>query len=306
MKGNLLRRDAPAKQLPFDYATQFGNKKRENNVKAFPFFYNFIRYPYQVGNDQTGIYQVSAADAEGPDGLQILPNGILDIPVVMDNDYPFHLLYMKYGAFRPSSFTVATLDAGNTFAQPAPDTMYNDDTIVIDSLTTTTGPIVGQVYYVVNALASTFQISLTSGGAALNLTSNGSAAYRRQGGRYGSRERLSYPYTGSNPASPGQGLVPTTARNTRTPYWADLDVSVYVPSSGSRDLYGGFQREGLGGSVLEVSMPISSLQGAQDGLGMIKTPYQLPASATVSIRVKSRAFYPLRVYGVLFGYKITI
>lgn len=314
MKTELLRRVRPNAQLPHDYAVQFGEKKRDNTTKAYPFFYNFIRYPYQIGTPDdsfgstqaTGIYRVSAADAEGPDGLNIVPGGILDIPVVMDNDTNFHLLYTKFGAFRVSQFTLTTTDVGDTFSQPTTDPFIDGQTLVIDTLTTTTGPVVGQVYFVKAAGATTFQISLTNGGAAITLTTNGSAVVRRQGGIYGSREYLLFPFTNSNPAAPGQALALETDRNARIPYWTELDVSLYLPSSGSRDVYGGFQREPIGGVTQEAPIPILDLQGSQDGVGMLKTPYQLTKSATVLIRVRSRCAYPLRVYGHLFGYKITL
>ncbi len=315
MKTDLSRRIPlpPLAQMPHDYAVQFGMKKRDQDTKAFPFFYNFIRYPYQIGNQDSfganqdvGIYRVTAADAEGPDGLTLPSLGILDIPIVMDNDANFHLLYTKFGAFRVSQFTVATTDAGDVFAQPATDLLVTGQTIVIDTLTTTTGPIVGTVYFVISAGATTFQISLTEGGAAITLTDNGSAVIRRQGGVFGSREYLLYPYINSNPAAPGQGLVPDVQRNTRIPYWTELDVSLYMTSSASRDVYGGFQREPIGGATLEAPIPILDLQGSQDGVGMLKTPFQLTKSATVLIRVRSRSAYPLRVYGHCFGYKITV
>lgn len=316
MKPELSRRIiAPSlTQMPHDYAVQFGEKKRDQDVKAFPFFYNFIRYPYQIGTpddsfgaDQvTGIYRVTAADAEGPDGLTLPSLGILDIPVVMDNDSNFHLLYTKFGAFRVTNFTVATTDAGDVFAQPSTDPLVTGQTVVIDTLTTTTGPIVGTVYYVVNAGATTFQISLTDGGTAIALTLDGTAAIRVQGGVYGSREYLIYPYSNTNPTAPGQGLVPDVQKNARIPYWTELDVSMYMTSSASRDLYGGFQREPIGGATLEAPIPILDLQGSQDGIGMLKTPFQLSKSATVMIRIRSRSAYPLRVYGHLFGYKITV
>src|SRR5690606_30103091 len=123
MKTELSRR-IPGPAIPqhaHDYAVQFGDKKRDQDTKAFPFFYNFIRYPYQIGtpddsfgaNQDIGIYRVTANQAEGPDGLTLNPGGILDIPIVMDNDSNFHLLYAKYGAFRKLDFT-ASVDEGFT------------------------------------------------------------------------------------------------------------------------------------------------------------------------------------------------
>jgi len=305
-------------QMAIDYAVQFGDPKRDyhgidgGTLKAYPFFYNFIRAPYQIGtpddafgaNQDVGIYRVTSGSAEGPDGLTLVAGGILDIPIVMDNDTNFHLLYAKYGAFRITDFTVVTTDAGDTFAQPLTDLIVAGDRIIIDTLTSTTGPVIGVPYFVISVTATTFQISATDGGAAIVLTTNGTAHFYKTGGIYGSREYLLYPYTNPYPTT-AQGLLPDVARNTRIPYWSELDVSMYMPSSGARDVYGGFQRAPIGGATEEQPLPILDLQGDQDGLGMLKTAFQLTKSATVWIRIRSRSRFPLRVYGHLFGYKIT-
>ena len=50
----------------------------------------------------------------------------------------------------------------------------NGDTISFDSITTTTGIVAGQIYYVINKTADTFQLSATKDGSALILTNDGS------------------------------------------------------------------------------------------------------------------------------------
>jgi len=50
----------------------------------------------------------------------------------------------------------------------------NGDTISFDSITITTGIVAGQIYYVVNKTADTFQLSATEDGTALTLTNDGS------------------------------------------------------------------------------------------------------------------------------------
>jgi len=52
----------------------------------------------------------------------------------------------------------------------------NGTLVGFSSIVTTTGILVNTPYYVVNAAANTFQVSLTNAGAALTLTSNGSGA----------------------------------------------------------------------------------------------------------------------------------
>ena len=64
-------------------------------------------------------------------------------------------------------------DTGDTVTRTAHG--YTDGmTVSFSSITTTTGIVAGQIYYVVNATANTFQVSATSGGAALALTTDGS------------------------------------------------------------------------------------------------------------------------------------
>jgi hypothetical protein len=316
MQDNTIVRKTPSNLVPqreHDAAVQFGGSARVNNVKAFPFFYNFTKYPYQEGiaDPTTGIYTITGDSAEGPDGLTIQPGAILDVPIIMDADIPFHLLYIKYGAFRQNVFTAAMVEG--IFTYPTGVTsLPNDTRIMWVTLDPTIGAnyTLGTQYYVINTSPtfSTFQISLTSGGASVDpVGTTGSA------GTYmilsanslrppGSREYLLYPSVYNSGA---QGLF-NASRNARIPYWTELDVSVYFPSSGGRDLYGGFQREPLKGATEEQPIPILNLQGSQDGLGMVKTPYQLAAGAFVNLRFRSRSSYALQVYGHLFGYKITI
>lgn len=94
--------------------------------------------------------------------------------------------------------------------------------------------------------------------------------------------------------------------NQLIPRWTELDVSVYMVSSGARDLYGAFQRDGLTGQRLEIPVPAMALQGDDDGMGEVRTAFQLPKAATVVVKVRNRGASTLNVYGHLFGYKITV
>lgn len=210
-------------------AVRFGEVRRYDRMKAFPFFYSFVAYPYQAGqvNDSTGIYSTPAAGADGPDGLLVAANGgVLEMPIVMDRDTNFHLLSIRYGAFNP------TVVAPNT----------------------------------------------------------------------GSRARLLPP----NTSLQGGRSVFQAEMNQMDYYSTYLDVSVYMVSSGARDLYGGMQRNPLTGARDELPIPVQATQGVQDGCGSLRTAFQLPKSASVRIRVVNRFSASLRVYGHLFGYKITI
>lgn len=233
---------ALAKQQLAKRAVKVNDPRRDQRVKAFPYFANFLPYPYQNSdvNQATGFYANTVAQAEGPDGLAIAANqGRLDIPIVMNRDTAFHMLYVKYGAFNP-----------------------------------------------------TVEAPLTAG----------------------SRERLVAP---NNSLQGGRSLF-DASMNQRIPYYSLLDVSFYLVSSGARDLYGGFQHEQFScgdpfaaqtiasNTRAEIPIPVKALQGQEDGMAMVRTPYQLPAAATVLIRIVNHHTAALRVYGCLFGYKIPL
>ena len=81
-------------------AVSFTEKTRNNNVGAFPFLYSFIGYPYQYGAiSNAGFYGNTVAEAEGPDGLLLTLGQLLRIPITMDRDANFHMLWMRYTVF---------------------------------------------------------------------------------------------------------------------------------------------------------------------------------------------------------------
>lgn len=210
-------------------AVRFGEIRRYDRMRAYPFFYNFISDPYQQGqvDSATGIYQVSVADAQGPDGLLIAASsGVLEIPIVMDRDTIFHLLSIRYGAWNPS------LSPPNT----------------------------------------------------------------------GSRAALLQPAD----ALQGGNSYFQAQMNQFDYYVSYLDVSVYMVSSGARDLMGGMQRDAITGAREEIPVPAQATQGTQDGAGSLRTAFQLPKEASVRIRIVNRYPAALRVYGHLFGYKVTV
>lgn len=283
-----------------------GNLARDPaGVNAYPFFYGFVKYPYQTGvaDVLTGVYSVTDNSAEGPDGLAIPAGGVLNIPIIMEKDAAFHLLYTKFGAFRVSEFTSTV--AASLIGQSLGDLRVATDRIHFTDIGTNTGIDTTRDYFAVSITATTFQVSLTSGGAAVTIVGAASVVWRFVSAAVGSRDYLLYPYTVGTPNF-NNALLNAGQHGARIPYWTELDVTMHVVSSGGRDLYGGFQRQPLTGVTEEAPIPMLDLQASKDGLGMVKTPYQLGKSANVNIRVTSRSAYPLRVYGYLFGYKILI
>ncbi len=288
-------------------AVQFDGPSRDTGgMKAYPFFYGFTRFPYQEGvaDPTTGIYSITGASAEGPDGLAIAAGGSLNIPIVMDDDTNFHLLSIKYGAFRVNEFTTAIVNADDTVGQSLGDLITSYDQILFTNLGEATGVNVGQLYWAVTITATTFQVSLTAGGAPLALAGGGNVTWQRVQPAIGSREYLIYPYYPG--AASFTGSLFNAGQNARIPYWTELDVSAYMVSSAGRDLYGGFQRDPKLGATQECPIPMLDLQTSHDGMGTVRTPFQLTKSATINLRIQSRSAYPLHIYGHVFGYKITV
>lgn len=90
--------------------------------KAVPQFVPFIPYPYQLGAPSgSGAFQytVSAANAEGPDGISIPASqaAFVDVPVRLDRDADFHLLWIKYEAHLIGA-TGGSVGSRHTLANP--------------------------------------------------------------------------------------------------------------------------------------------------------------------------------------------
>ena len=71
--------------------------------------------------------------------------------------------------------TVTLTDSGDVISRTAHG-YVNGDLVQFFRIQTTTGLSEGQFYFVINAAADTFQVSLTAGGSAVTLTSDGSAS----------------------------------------------------------------------------------------------------------------------------------
>lgn len=78
------------------------------------------------------------------------------------------------GTDSPVTFTASTSTVNRTAHGFA-----NGKTVTFWNISGTTGVVNGQVYYVINRTADTFQVSLTPGGAAVTLTGDGTAALTR-------------------------------------------------------------------------------------------------------------------------------
>ena len=78
------------------------------------------------------------------------------------------------GTDSPVTFTASTSTVNRTAHG-----FTNGKTVTFWNISGTTGVVNGQVYYVINRTADTFQVSLTPGGAAVTMTGDGTAALTR-------------------------------------------------------------------------------------------------------------------------------
>lgn len=83
-----------------------------------------------------------------------------------------------YTAPKVSATACTFQDTGDTVTA-AGHGLNNGDKVVFDSIVTTTGINIYTVYYVISSAPTTFQLSLTLGGSAVALTTNGSGTYQK-------------------------------------------------------------------------------------------------------------------------------
>ena len=196
-------------------AVQFGQTPRYHNVKAFPFWFPFVPYPY-LDTDKDENPPTSGARL-GLLGHTVPAGGLLEIPIKMAEDAPFHWLNVKYTPFLPD-ISVATR----------------------------------YTWYVATALAR----------------------------------------------------VPRNLFQIR-PLYEYLKVSLIITSIDTEYTIGGDQYSPVTGLTTR-RQEVNSLQGFKDGLGMLRTPWQVPKNGTVTVRIENRYTSALLVNGTLFGYKVVV
>lgn len=194
----------------YDRAVQFNDSLKYNDVSAWPFWYPSVPFPYlDTDTDNSGL---------GLLGHTVPAGGVLSVPIITESDTVYHLLNVKYNAYRD--------EGGGVF------TWYDE---------------------------------------------------------------------------PGGGTTvqPINLRIFR-PLYQFLRVSLIVASEKNTYIYGSVQDAPQTG-LIEQPLRVQTLQGIDDGLGMLRTPIQIPAEATVTLKVtNTHATSALITNPCLFGYKIAI
>jgi hypothetical protein len=80
------------------------------------------------------------------------------------------------GTLQPGPVSCTFTDVGDLVTATAHG-LANDDTVIFETIVSTTGIVVDTTYWVVNKAANTFQVAATQGGAALALTTDGTGTY---------------------------------------------------------------------------------------------------------------------------------
>lgn len=101
--------------------------------------------------------------------------GKINIPTVgtANRNTLFEIHYGSVGTAVPATIT----DVGDVFTKVAHG-LLNGQQVMLDTIVTTTGIDTVTAYYIINKTNDTFQLSLTSGGAAVVVTTNGTCNYK--------------------------------------------------------------------------------------------------------------------------------
>lgn len=105
-------------------------------------------------------------------------------------------------------------------------------------------------------------------------------------------------------AAPGTSSALTAQGFQSRSYLDWIEVSVWLGSAGSRDYYGGEQYQAQGGNVGYTPVPVSALQGKDDGPGEVKLRALLAGNTTLCIRAVNNFDRDLRLNGTAFGYQV--
>lgn len=132
--------------------------------------------PVQSGQIVAGFHAGASVDTPGA-GIQPALVDIAQIQCVATENYSFT---PTGGASGFGLVGVTTDTAADTFTYTAHG-LNNGDAVILQSLSLTTGISNGTYYYVVGKTANTFQLALTAGGAAINLTGSNDSCYVSNG-----------------------------------------------------------------------------------------------------------------------------
>lgn len=277
-------------------AVKFDSDRKWNNQKFWPYWYPLIPYPWQETD--------TLNKGQGLLGIEILPGQIKDISIITDRDTAYRLLNLKYTVY---SANEATTGAGTL-------TMVSGSTAVVgvgSNFTTLFPDGIGWLTFIggsTGLLRTVFVESVTD---ATNLVLSSPAPESAAGVAWGRGEWI---WTIQTQAVPGVDIPNPIASPVpeEIQHFYDLaqqvKVGLRVPSLRDRDIYGGLERQlGLGGFFAENRHRITELQGAEDGVGMLRTALLVGGDSTITVRVENtNTDRIIFINGTTFGYKIAL
>ncbi len=183
-----------------------------NNVDLADFVpIGFPTIGFANANNQKAVYDLQDPANIGVGQLLTVPNGLV-VDVANNRAYVHNGTsathqYYVYDTSATPTYTVAavTIDAGTDIVTDAGHTFVDNTPVVFTSLTGGAGLTAGTVYFVRNSILGTsYQLSTTSGGAAINITTNGTGNIGRA---FGTTGALFVHKTGNLPALSGTLLT---------------------------------------------------------------------------------------------------
>ena len=285
---------------------------------SFPFLYTLVNKEKDTWQPSSGIAPLPLLNHLTPNGIPIAPGGKVQYPVILDPDYNFKLLSVKYGAYgiNPNilvAFPLSTVDPNGKATIAA----------YITALRTA-----GEI-----SSRGIFQITISTGGSDTGdraFTAAHVAAGETGGAFPGDAYQWNsltsvLTYLGTYPVehnlSPSgysvwdwindaysAGLDPDMQK-VGEPLYGYLAVTLYMMSAGAKILYGGIEAgAGLPTSGTTVPLPMRPMQAGPDsGFLSARTPYLLPRSGTLIFEVTNNhpsiSLYP---NALIYGIKVRI
>lgn len=267
-------------------AVKFDSNLRYNDQDAWPFWYPFIPSPYQDTDKENG--------GLGLIGFLIEPGAVRDIPVLFERDAAYRHINTK---FTVNQCSIKANLAGTITVVAGTKAVIGVATDFVNELT------VGQrfAYLDSNGLFRCNIISSITD--ALNLTLADAPVFGGAGVNYGLAKWV---WVTNTPIAAPAPQIPITFEYTYTPITRFVEVALNIPSLKNINFYGDNLYESNGGLV-ERRVPITNLQGVNDGNPMVRTPDALvPAEGTVLFTVANNHTQPVFVNGTVFGYKLAL
>lgn len=271
---------------------QNGGPYLVNNIDRADFVpVGFPTIPFATGNNQKAVYKMGIPGLAGSSfPITAAVGTTLDVSAnrlyVHNGVSATHQFYVYDTSVTPTYSNTAGLiiDAATDTITEVGHPYNNDDPVLISSLVGGAGLTNNTVYFVRNVTATTYQLSATVGGAAINITTNGTATVGRA---YGSTPALYLHVTGNLPALSGT-LLATNSESFATPQHTTNAGQNCVFFATTTNLYLGQLSELTSGAVAWPSLVTSNVLGTVNEV-VVPIPLQADWSNSLDMAVFSNA-----------------